>query len=336
MLVTEEIDRRNRRRAFGVAALILPASLLLGLLHPVFLALLLVAPVLFWMARAPYLRRKAAAARPFTAPWQAILENRVRFYRALEPDEKQRFRQMVNVFLDEVRITGVRTEVDDTVRLLVAASAIVPIFGFRDWEYSRLGEVLIYPSSFDADYRTTNSVDENLLGLAGFGHLRGVVILSKPSLLRAFSDLPIEEHVGVHEFAHLVEQEVIEGGLPAEIPNEAMREWVRYVGRELRHPSHRHAWINDYAYTNDREFFAVLSEYFFGSPEALRARDPDLYDLMRKIFHQDPAALFAKLRAPGATWPRNAACPCASGQRFAECCLGERREWISKKGGEVA
>ena len=57
--------------------------------------------------------------------------------------------QLVKVFLDETRITGIRTEVDETTRVLVAASAIIPVFNFDNWEYSRLGEVLIYPGSFD-------------------------------------------------------------------------------------------------------------------------------------------------------------------------------------------
>lgn len=89
---------------------------------------------------------------------------------------------MVKIFLDEVRITGIRTEVDDTVRVLVAASAVIPIFGFHDWEYNRLGEVLVYPNSFDEKYRSSGTPAENTLGMVGVGHLRGVMILSKPSL----------------------------------------------------------------------------------------------------------------------------------------------------------
>ena len=39
-------------------------------------------------------------------------------------------------------------------------------------------------------------------------------------------------------------------------------------------PTNRSAGISDYAYTNEHEFFAVLSEYFFGSPEVLRTKAP--------------------------------------------------------------
>ena len=180
--------------------------------------------------------------------------------------------------------------------------------------------MLVYPGAFDRGYQTDHAAEANILGLTGLGHLRGVVILSKPSLLAGFADCPGPENVGVHEFAHLVEQEEVEGGLPPEVPPEVVRQWVGYVARELAHPSNQRAGISDYAYTNEHEFFAVLSEYFFGSPETLRAKDPALYDLLRKLFHQDPAALSSHLRR-GRRARRNGPCPCGSGKKFKDCCL---------------
>jgi MtfA peptidase len=290
VLVTPEIDRRNRRHALAVSALVAVVAGASGWLYPPLLVALVLAPVTCWLMRRRCLRRMAVIRRPFPAEWRAVLEHRVRFYCALDDAKKERFRQMVSVFLDEVLVTGVRTGVDDTVRVLVAAGAIIPVFGFEDWEYHRLGEVLVYPGAFDGEYRTGQPADTNFLGLAGFGHLRGVVILSKPSLLAGFSDIPGPENVGVHEFAHLVEQGAVDRGLPPEVPLEVVRQWVGYVARELSHPSNHGVGISDYAYTSEHEFFAVLTEYFFGSPEVLRAKAPALYGLLRKLFHQDPAA----------------------------------------------
>jgi hypothetical protein len=118
-----------------------------------------------------------------------------------------------------------------------------------------------------------------------------------------------------------VEQEEAEGGLPPEVPPEVVRQWVGYVARELAHPSNRRAGISDYAYTNEHEFFAVLSEYFFGSPEVLRAKDPVLYDLLRRLFHQDPAALTSHFPRVRRRARRNDLCPCGSGKKFKDCCL---------------
>jgi Glucose-regulated metallo-peptidase M90 len=43
-----------------------------------------------------------------------------------------------------------------------------------------------------------------------------------------------------------------------------------------RYPSRNRSYIRDYAYTNDREFSAVLAEYFFKSPDLLKEKDPSL------------------------------------------------------------
>ena len=75
-------------------------------------------------------RTTAALAQPFPSAWRAVLAERVAFYLALAEPEKTRFEQQTQVFLARTRITGVQTEVDDTTHLLVAASALIPVWGF--------------------------------------------------------------------------------------------------------------------------------------------------------------------------------------------------------------
>jgi Mlc titration factor MtfA (ptsG expression regulator) len=261
--------------------------------------------------------------RPFPASWEQVLQSHVAFFRALPDHEKERFRQFVKVFLDEVRITGIRTEVDDTIRVLVAASAVIPIFGFHDWEYHRLGEVLVYPGSFGETYQTSGSADENTLGMVGLEHLSGVMILSKPSLLAGFDNQSSKDNVGVHEFVHLVEQEETAHGLPPEVPWQAVKHWVAYVAQELSHPPKNHSYINRYAYTNEHEFFAVLAEYFFKSPDLLQKKDPQLYAMLREMFHQDTRSLLSlpNLARKRQRYGRNDPCPCGSGKKYKHCCL---------------
>ena len=45
-----------------------------------------------------------------------------------------------------------------------------------------------------------------------------------------------------------------------------------------------------YAAEHEAEFFAVASEAFFESPNALRREFPKLYELFRGFYRQDPAA----------------------------------------------
>ncbi|MCA9421547.1 MAG: zinc-dependent peptidase, partial [Nitrospira sp.] len=46
--------------------------------------------------------------------------------------------------------------------------------------------------------------------------------------------------------------------------------------------------INPYGLTNEAEFFAVVSEYFFENPVRMKKKHPELYSMLKQIFHQDP------------------------------------------------
>jgi hypothetical protein len=321
MLVTKDSTRRNRKQALAAALLVASAAVFSGLLSPAFWLLLGLSPLSYWLLRRRSLRRMAAMRHPFPSHWEEILHRHVAFFEALSEAERTRFRHLVQIFLDEVRITGIRTEVDDTIRVLVASSAIIPTFGFHDWEYHRLREVLIYPDAFDDIYRSDRGSDAAILGMVGLHNLSGVMILSKPALLAGFSPHSGKHNVGVHEFAHLMEREAEEYGLPPEVPWMAVRQWVQYVARELAHPSKHGPRVSDYAYKDEHEFFAVLAEYFFTSPESLKRRDPALYALLRDLFHQDMGSLFPSMPRRRQGIGRNAPCPCGSGKKYKHCCL---------------
>jgi Mlc titration factor MtfA (ptsG expression regulator) len=321
MLVTPEADHRNQRQALVAAGLVALTAIFLGSLSPALWILLGLSPFMYWWIRRRCLRRMTVMRLPFPDQWERILRTHVAFFEALDDAGKVRFRQLMQIFLDEVRITGIRTEIDETIRVLVAASAVIPVFGFHDWTYHRLHEVLIYPDAFDDAYRTRGKSDETILGMVGLHHLSGVMILSKPALLAGFDRQSGKQNVGIHEFAHLVEQEERAYGLPPEVPWMAVRQWMRYVDRELGHPSKRGARFSDYAYTNEHEFFAVLAEYFFTSPESLKHRDPALFGLLRELFHQDTGSLLPLVPRRRRGVGRNAPCPCGSGKKYKHCCL---------------
>jgi Mlc titration factor MtfA (ptsG expression regulator) len=320
MLVTPEKNRRNQIQALLVAGI---SALLVGLAGwgwpPLWIGLVF-CTYLYWLLRRRCLRRLAVMQQPFPAAWEEILQTHVRFFQALGEPQKERFRQLVKVFLAEVTITGIRTEVDDSVRVLVAASAVIPIFGFHDWEYSRLGEVLVYPTAFGEAFQMKGGPDEDTLGMVGLHHLSGVMILSKPALLSGFDDRSSQQ-VGIHEFVHLVEEIEANRGIPPEVPVGVVQQWVQYVAKELAHPQANRAYLNDYAYKNEHEFLAVLAEYFFKSPELLRQKDPQLYGMLRAMFHQDPGLLYALAPGRRRGYDRSAPCPCGSGRKYKDCCL---------------
>ncbi|WP_153555549.1 zinc-dependent peptidase [Roseimaritima sediminicola] len=322
MLVTPESNRSNQILAATVAAIVLLVGGALAFVWaPWWLLLAATAPLVYYLLRRRTLRRKQVLASRFPEVWEAALVSQVDYFRVLDEPRRERFRNLVKVFLDEVTITGIGTEVEESTRVLVAASAVIPIMGFEDWEYAGLGEVLIYPSSFSEDYQTDNVENANTLGMVGVGHLSGVMILSKPSLLAGFRNQTDKRNVGIHEFAHLVDK--ADGdvdGIPPGLDQAAYQPWVRWVGEELKREVRQGEHIDDYAYTNEAEYFAVLSEYFFEAPALLEQKNPELYAMLQRIYHQNPKRIFGKRRRRRRRVGRNSPCPCGSGEKYKRCC----------------
>jgi hypothetical protein len=127
----------------------------------------LLATVLYRFLTRKNRRRAALRKQPFPAAWETILQGEVPFFQTLDASERDRFREEVRIFLSEKRITGIRTSIDDTVRVLVAASAIIPIFGFPGWEWDQISEVLIYPTNFNDQYEIGRVGDRDVLGMVG-------------------------------------------------------------------------------------------------------------------------------------------------------------------------
>ncbi len=329
MLVTEEINRKNQHHAViiaGVVAVLITVSALKW--FPALLAL----PLAWWthhLLRRRTLRRIAVVAEPLPDAWEEVLLSNVVFFRALDEAGKERFRNLVKVFIDEVPITGIRTDVDDTTRSLVAASAIIPIFGFDDWEYAGLGEILIYPGAFGEDYRTDEGVSRNTLGMIGVNHLSGVMILSKPDLISGFRNHQDKRNVGIHEFAHLVDKaDGSVDGLPTNVAGDTAGPWIGWVAEELKRDPRAREEIDDYAYTNEAEYFAVLSEYFFEAPDILQQRHPEVYSMMRKMYHQDTRSFLSVVKPRARRVGRNTPCPCGSSKKYKKCCSRRTKRGI--------
>jgi len=237
------------------------------------------------------LRQRAAIRQaPFPDQWKTILEQEVPFYQSLNPDEQQRFQEEVHIFLKEKRITGIRTSVDDTVRILVAASAIIPIFGFPGWEWEQIREILIYPQSFNDRYQMGKSVDGAILGMVGSGPMNRMMILSKPELLQGFRQTQDRHNVGIHEFTHLLDKSdgVVDGVPEVALPAKAIEPWLELVRKEMENIRRGRSDMNPYGQSSEAEFFAVAAEYFFERPTKMQSQHPGLYAMLRKIFRQDP------------------------------------------------
>jgi MtfA peptidase len=229
-------------------------------------------------------QRQAMLAMPFPHTWTELLEQRSDHYRRLPPSYRQRFDQQTQIFLSEKRITGVKVELGEESRLLVAASAVSLTAGWPDYTWDQLSEVLVYPQDFNRDYGLEQTE------VSGIAHHWGVVIVSLPALNRSFDDPSGAYHVGLHEFAHLLDLAGTHfDGFPSYLDDDSIRRWAGLLETEEERLERGDSILDPYALSGPVELFAVAVEAFFQTPIPLAARHRELYEFLSVYFSQDPA-----------------------------------------------
>ena len=255
----------------------------------------------------------------FLPEWRIVLIEKVAFYNGLSAEDKTWFESDILHFLSHVRITGIDVKVDETDRILVAASAVIPIFAFKEWRYNNITEVLLYPSSFNEKFETAGA-DRRILGMVGEGPMNGTMILSKPALHQGFLNETDKNNTAIHEFVHLIDKTdgAIDGIPENLLGKQYVLPWVNLISKKIEEINKGKSDINPYGATSQTEFFAVASEYFFERPQLLKTKHPELYDSMEHVFKNDMSAM--KLARPKNKIGRNDPCPCNKGTKFKNCC----------------
>ena len=258
----------------------------------------------------------------FPKKWKSILHKYVPFYNALNPAQKRQFEYEIQEFLLNCKITGVKTTVEDINRVLIAASGVIPTFSFPEWKYYNLQEVYLYPDRFNHKFELEGE-ERNILGMVGMGgYMEGKMLLSKRALQHGFKNETDKQNTAIHEFVHLIDK--ADGSIDG-IPHVLLKKqyvlpWLNMIDQEIEKIQKGKSDIRPYGGTSRIEFFAVLCEYFFETPQLLQRKHEQLYEMLEMIFNQD-MEVFA-LNVKEVKISRNVPCPCGSGKKYKRCCEG--------------
>ena len=224
----------------------------------------------------------------FPVHWEDILEKHVHFYRKLSSEEKLRFHKRMMVFLSEVYLDSVDCTLEELDKILIAASAVIPVFGFPEWHYTNLSTVLVYPDHFNDDLGFGQKDEQrHIAGMVGNGQFEHQMILSRKALHEGFDQKSHIHNTGIHEFVHLIDKiDGVTDGVPERLIEHAYTiPWLKLIHREMEAINNNKSDIRNYGGTNEAEFFAVASEYFFEQPELMKKRHPDLFNMLKACFH---------------------------------------------------
>jgi Mlc titration factor MtfA (ptsG expression regulator) len=262
-------------------------------------ALLVAAWILLqpWYARR---RRERIANRPFPAEWRRILQGRVPYVRLLPPDLLRQLQRRIQVFVAEKSFVGCGgLAVTDEMRVVIAAQACLLLLNRPGRDFSRLGEILVYPGPFVVHRERRDRiglVSEHSRVHSGESWAHGQVVLSWPDVLEGAAAPDDGRNVVIHEFAHQLDQEKGHAnGAPDLVDAQRYPRWSRVLGQEYgllqeRLANQEATLLDPYAATDPAEFFAVSSEVFFEQPHHLAAQHPELYGELSRYYRIDPRA----------------------------------------------
>jgi Mlc titration factor MtfA (ptsG expression regulator) len=260
-----------------------------------------------------WLKRKIAPApiaidpaewREATAPFL--------FMRGVTEEESARLAALCGRFLATKHFSGAAGhEITPRMRLQVAAQACILILELDPASYDGWSEIIVYPGQFAPEREVLDEdgvVHLTRDAMAGEAWLGGPVILSWEDV--AMSTDPGQQVAGynvvIHEFAHKLD---MLGGSPNGFPplgkgmslkawkqafSEAFADFCKRVDAadRLAETDDGEALdllpIDAYASDSPAEFFAVISEAFFETPELLVADYPEVYGQLRLFYRQDP------------------------------------------------
>jgi Mlc titration factor MtfA (ptsG expression regulator) len=232
------------------------------------------------------------------ARWRRALKH-LPFLAGLSAHEERRLKEFAIVFLAEKQFAPVQdVKLSEDDRLEIALQACLPILelGLR-WYDGWVG-IVVHPSDFKVKRAHTDEdgvVHEWDDALAGESWPGGPVVLSWEALDDSGSVAEGGANVVIHEFAHKLDMMTGEADGVPPMPSRAAREhWMEVFDAEFDRfcsavDAGKDAFLDPYAAEHGSEFFAVASEAFFESPNALRAEFRKLYDLFRDFYRQDPA-----------------------------------------------
>lgn len=251
--------------------------------------------IVFW----PNIRLKSIAAKSFPSNWREIVIRRLPFYTSMPASMQKRLEDLIKVFLIDKRFVGCAgQEIDDEIRVTIAAQACLLIINRTNNPYEKLDSILVYPSTFVATREVRDElglVSTNHIAMLGESWSQGKVILAWDNVVAGVCNLTDGQNVVLHEFAHQLDNESgSHNGAPVLATRGAYRSWAHVFTHEFEDLQKdaikgKQGLLDHYGATNPAEFFAVASETFFEQPLKMRKSHHELFQELVSFYQLDPS-----------------------------------------------
>lgn len=242
--------------------------------------------------------REQLRIAPFPEAWREYLETNVPHYTYLSETEREVLQGDLRIFIAEKYWQGCGgLELTDEIQVTIAAQACLITLCLPDNLYPNVRSIFVYPTAYVAQEQAVGPdgvVTEGESVRLGEAWHEGPIVLSWADV-QSGGQIPTDGHnVVFHEFAHKLD--LMDGeadGYPRLHEDGDYPRWQAAMNEEWaflleQAEQGRVTVLDHYGATNAAELFAVATEAFFEKPRQLHERHPQLYQVLKEYYRQDP------------------------------------------------
>ena len=255
-----------------------------------------------------YFRRiqlhKRLKATAFPESYENILSN-IPQYTFLSTQAKEKIRLLILLFIDQKEFVAARMPLNDEIKVITAFYACLMRLGFELGEKDHVRTIIVYPEHFIIhETHSSGGIAHHETSILEGQSANGTVVLSWQDIKHDIAQKD-KENVILHEFAHELDFEDGEADGTPILEGSRYKIWSRVFSQAfdtLKERSNRglssegYILLGEYALKNEAEFFAVCSERFFQTPQALKTNFPDIYQELKLFYRLDTQELFKNLQ----------------------------------------
>jgi Mlc titration factor MtfA (ptsG expression regulator) len=202
-----------------------------------------------------------------------ILYKKFPYFNSLTDKEKRYFEHRVARFIDTYDFIGKEDFlITDEVKVLIAATSTMLTFGMRNYLYTVIDKVIVFPSCY-------LSMVTNEYHKGEFNPRLKAIVFSWEDFVKGYETKEDNLNLGIHEFAHVLNYHGLKSGDASGVMFSRM---YKKINEEVNNAHNAEKLIQSnyfriYAYTNQFEFLAVILEHYFETPELFKQEFPQLY-----------------------------------------------------------
>lgn len=210
-----------------------------------------------------------------------ILKSEFEFYKKLNPKQKKYFEHRVATFIKTFSFYGKEgLLVTEQMKVLIASTSIMLTFGMRNYLFSIIDKIIIYPDVYYSRINDNYHKGE-------FNPRMKAIVFSWKHFMKGYEISNDNLNLGLHEFSHVLD---FQGKLNSDTSATIFAVTHEEIMQQIKRPSNYKRLIESnyfriYAYTNEFEFIAVILEHFFETPLQFKREFPELYEKVKVMIN---------------------------------------------------